>query len=137
MRNYFKTSFRRELLLCFLGVAILPMFVCSMFLVQTFQYKIQNDYAKDAFYQLELMEQSLVERIDLLEGVANELVQSKKIQQDLYVKETEQKQGVYWELYAKTNKYLDYAQFSLFSVGGICKYSTQSEFVGKQLPTYW
>ena len=39
-----KRTFKQELLICFLAVSVLPLAVCSLFLIQLFQMKISRDY---------------------------------------------------------------------------------------------
>ena len=39
MKNFIQRSFRRELLVSFLAVSVLPLIVCCVFLIQMFKVK--------------------------------------------------------------------------------------------------
>lgn len=39
-----KRTFRQELLMCMITASVLPLAVCSLFLIQLFQMKISGDY---------------------------------------------------------------------------------------------
>lgn len=40
MKNFIQRSFRRELLVSFLAVSVLPLIVCCVFLIQMFKVKV-------------------------------------------------------------------------------------------------
>ena len=46
MKNFIQRSFRRELLVSFLAVSVLPLIVCCVFLIQMFKVKVGRDFEK-------------------------------------------------------------------------------------------
>ena len=46
MKNFIQRSFRRELLVSFLAVSVLPLIVCCVFLIQMFNVKVGRDFEK-------------------------------------------------------------------------------------------
>ena len=137
MRNFIRKSFKRELLLCFLVVALLPLIICNVFMVLSFQEKIQRDYEKEATNQLQIMESAITDVFLEFQTVGKELSQNENVIESLYIKDTELKKGIYVELYKVTARLRENAQFHLYSKGGICKYSTDNAMLGTMLPTYW
>ena len=46
MWNFIKKSFKRELLVSFVAVALLPLVLSCIFLIQMFKVKLERDYQK-------------------------------------------------------------------------------------------
>lgn len=46
MKKWIKKSFHRQLLVCFGVVALLPLLLFGVFLIQTMETKINSDYEK-------------------------------------------------------------------------------------------
>ncbi len=49
MKNFIQRSFRRELLVSFLAVSVLPLIVCCVFLIQMFKVKVGRDFEKKGY----------------------------------------------------------------------------------------
>jgi two-component system sensor histidine kinase YesM len=137
MRKYIMGSFKRELLVGFILVAILPLLICSFFMIKLFETKIEMDRQSEITMQLEFVEDSLTEFFDKLDITINELNQNKLVIQSLYEKNEENRKKTYNALYTTTIELRKVAQFELYSIGGICKYSTSINVINTRLPTYW
>ena len=49
MKNFIQRSFRRELLVSFLAVSVLPLIVCCVFLIQMFKVTVGRDFEKKKY----------------------------------------------------------------------------------------
>ena len=137
MRKYIKTSFKRQLLLCFILVAILPLIICSFLMINLFKMKIENDHQKEIATHVDGIEDALIDFFDEVDGISDELHQNELVIQTLYEKKLENRNKTYQALYDYTSELRSLAQFELYSIGGICKYSTSSDSLNTKLPTYW
>ena len=54
-----RKSFKRELFVCFVLTAMLPVVISSVFLIRVFKAKLSRDYEKDAIEQMENVERML------------------------------------------------------------------------------
>jgi sensor histidine kinase YesM len=133
-----RTSFKRELLICFLVVSLLPLLICSAFMVRSFQIKIRKDYKEEANIKLQSIEENLSTIFTKIDTISSELSVNENIVKMLYVKDLREKKSMYLELYNNTEEIREYADFSLYSIGGVCKYTTNNGIaIGSELPTYW
>lgn len=137
MRNYIKRSFKRELLFSFIIVAILPLLICSFFMIQLFKMKIEMDHQAEIIMQLSGVEAALTGFFDKLEDISQELNKNELVIETLYEKNEENRNKTYQALYASTSELRAVAQFELYSIGGICKYSTSTRAMNTKLPNYW
>lgn len=137
MRKYIMASFKRELLIGFILVSILPLLICSFFMIKIFEMKIETDRQSENTMQLELAEASLTDFFGKLDKAISELNQNELVIQSLYEKNEENRNKTYNALYTATIELRKVAQFELYSIGGICKYSTSSKVINTRLPTYW
>ena len=62
MKNFIQRSFRRELLVSFLAVSVLPLIVCCVFLIQMFKVKVGRDFEKKDMELAGAVEQVAFER---------------------------------------------------------------------------
>lgn len=138
MFKLIRTSFKRELLICFLVVSLLPLLICSAFMVRSFQIKIRKDYKEEANIKLQSIEENLTTIFTKIDTISEELSVNENIVKTLYVKDAQKKKSMYQELYNITAEIREYADFSLYSIGGICKYTTNNAIaIGSELPVYW
>lgn len=137
MRDYISRSFKRELLFSFILVAILPLLICSFLMIQFFKVKIEMDHQTEIKMQLSSIEVALTGFFDKLDVISQELNNNEMVIETLYEKNEENRNKTYQALYASTSELRRVAQFELYSIGGICKYSTSTRTLNTKLPTYW
>lgn len=137
MVKFIRISYKHKLLFCFLFVALFPLVIGNVLMVRTFKTRIENNYKKEALEQLSSVEDKLNVLLGKLESISVELSENNNVIQTLYAKDSKQKKEMYQELYNITSELREYAQFDLYSIGGVCKYSTNDETLGTKLPTYW
>ena len=136
MRNYIRGSFKRQLLFYFILVAILPLLICSFFMIQLFKMKIEMDHQAEIAMRLNRVEDALGGFFDKLDVISRELNRNELVVQTLYEKNEENRNKTYNALYASTSELRRVAQFELYSIGGICKYSTSTKTLNTKLSTY-
>lgn len=131
-------TFRRELMVSFTGVAVIPFLLCCVLLIQVFtaQADMKNNATQtqvetDLVYKLD-------DVMDSLERLSERIAGNVKLSQAL-VKENEEEylEMIYTELYKKTSKYRDYAVFELYDMDGVLRFSTDSVTEEYVAPTYW
>lgn len=137
MKWKIKTSFKRELLAGFLTVAVLPLVVSCLFLIQMFQVKADRDYRKVNMEQVHIVNSAFLEFWKKIEDVENSLSSSWMVKLAMEGKAEGRKSEVYHILYEKTSELRELARFDLYSRDGTCLYSTGTGMYQKKLPVYW
>lgn len=137
MKEKIKTSFNRELLAGFLMVAVLPLVVSCLFLIQMFQVKANRDYRKVNMEQVHIVNSAFLEFWQKIEDAENSLASSWMVQMAMAGKAEGRKSEVYHILYEKTSELRELARFDLYSGDGVCLYSTGTGMYQKKLPVYW
>ncbi len=132
-----KKSFKRELFVCFVVVALIPVVVSSLFLVQLLMSKVTREYEKDAMHQMDQVESKLLAFFDSIDDIQQEMVQEEIIIRGMSEKDSWIRNRAYKELYAATQDYREYAQFDIYSTEGECLFSTTSNDNPEVLPDYW
>ena len=137
MKEFIKKSFKRELLACFLVVALLPLIISSTFLVQLFKVKLDNDNQKKDLEQAQQIDAKLTTLFDNFEFVAGELAKDEEIRAALKAEGTKTRSEVYSRLYGETVSLRERAQVELYSADGVCLYSTGTGMFHTVLLPYW
>ncbi|MCI8454665.1 MAG: sensor histidine kinase [Lachnospiraceae bacterium] len=137
MKNMIKRSFKQELLAGILFVAVLPLVVSCLFLIQLFKAKAANDYRKKDLEQAAVIEERLSELFSLLDETAGKLAEDEAIRQALISESYGRRSEIYSLLYGVTGPLRSFAQFDLYSADGLCLYSTGTGMFHKTLPPYW
>ena len=79
MFKFIRASYQRQLLLCFLIVAVLPLVLGNVFMVKAFQTRIRSDYKKEALEQLSSVENELKVLIGRLESISVILSENRNV----------------------------------------------------------
>ena len=73
MKKWIKKSFHRQLLVCFGVVALLPLLLFGVFLIQTMETKINSDYEKKVTEQAEQIDAGILELFQEFETVVENI----------------------------------------------------------------
>lgn len=130
-------SFKKELLICFVLLALLPLISSNCFLIQIFQTIIAQNEEKSAREQLEKLESVMLTRFDELEEAVEQLSKNQQIKSGINTENRWEKNKVYNELYRQTEGLREYAQFHIYNAQGKCMYSTGDELYDTDMPVYW
>lgn len=137
MKNFIQRSFRRELLVSFLAVSVLPLIVCCVFLIQMFKVKVGRDFEKKDMELAGAVEQQLMTLFDAYHDAAEELCTDPLVAEALEKESFGKKNEVYRSLYGATAACREMAGFHLYNADGSCLYSTGNRTYGQMLPVYW
>lgn len=137
MIKYIQRSFRRELLLGFLVVAILPLILTAGFLIQLFQVKLAADYRKQDLEQADSIKEAMEEQFQKLTVTAEQICGDEVVIASLLKKSRSGTNGLYNRLYEATGEMRDTAQFDVYTRDGACKCSTGAGETDTGLPEYW
>ena len=124
MKNFIQRSFRRELLVSFLAVSVLPLIVCCVFLIQMFKVKVGRDFEQKDMELAGAVEQQLMTLFDAYHEAAEELCTDPLVAEALKKESFGKKNEVYRSLYGATAACREMAGFHLYNAGGSCLYST-------------
>lgn len=137
MKEFILKSFKRELLACFLVVAVLPLVGCCVFMIQLFQMKVDSDHQRKDMEQAAALESQLTELFEKMDEAALCLAEDEDIREVLEYGDFGKRNLVYSRLYGGTKELRETAQFDLYSADGVCLYSTGTGVYHRTLPTYW
>lgn len=137
MRDFIKKSFKRELLVSFLAVALLPLVLSCIFLIQMFKVRLERDYQRKDLEQAAAVEERLNGLFEAMDGVTLRLSRDEEIIDSLKEEGSHGRSAVYARLYEETADLREMAQFDLYSGDGVCLYSTGAGMFRTQLPGYW
>lgn len=130
-------SYKRELIVCFAVVALLPMVISSSFLVQILKTTVTRNYEKRVSAQIDTVEDAMVTLFDEYQTVTDEILRHTLITEGIEETDSWQKNRIYTELYEMTEEIRGVAEIQLYDTKGICRYSTGSVKEGESLPLYW
>lgn len=137
MIAYIRKSFRRELLFCFVVVALLPLVLTSCFLIQLFQVKLAADYRKQDLEQAESIEKILHTQFTHFEDAAEQICTDDVVILAMQNHAQAEENEIYSRLYAATAGMRDAAQFDIYTGEGVCKCTTGTVTADNSLPDYW
>ncbi|MDD3252967.1 MAG: sensor histidine kinase [Lachnospiraceae bacterium] len=137
MKEFITKSFKRELLVSFLGVALLPLIISSLFLIQMFKMKLDRDYQKQDMAQVQQIDEKLTTLFENFRSVTEKLAADEQIRTTLAGKGGAPRSEVYARLYQETVGLRERAEVELYTPDGICQYSTGTELFHTRLLPYW
>lgn len=137
MNRFIRKSFKRELLLSYIIVALLPLVLSSALLIQLFKLRLASDYRKKDMEQAALAEQRLTGLFERFSEITRTLSEDLTIQADLEGYESGAQNAVYERLYKESSGLRSVARFDLYSPEGSCLYSTGIGLIHTTLPNYW
>ena len=132
-----KRTFKQELLTSMIAVSVLPLAVCSLFLIQLFQLKISKDYQVRDMELAEEVNSRMEQLFSEFSVLADEICEDDDIAEALRNSDFTNSDEIYRTLYRKTKELRDDAWFELYSMDGTCQYSTGTGTYQKKLEPYW
>ena len=137
MKKKWKWSFKKELLLCFLVLSVIPLIISNCFLIEIFRTTITQKEQKRARGQLEAMETVLLEKFDAFDCAADRLCGNRQIREGITAEDRWKQNRVYNILYEETEGLREYANFRICDEEGQSRYATGSTLYHESMPTYW
>ena len=118
MKKWIKKSFHRQLLVCFGVVALLPLLLFGVSLIQTMETKINSDYEKKVTEQAEQIDAGILELFQEFETVVENINANTRIVDQIGEDDTWSKSKIYLQFYREVTDYREYAQFDLYDKNG-------------------
>lgn len=137
MIAYIQKSFRREILFCFVVVALLPLILTSCFLIQLFQVKLAQDYRKQDLEQMETITELLQMQFEDFENAAEQICTDTMVAAALQNSVHPGDDEIYGRLYEATGGMRGAAQFDIYTGEGVCECSTGTVAADTRLPDDW
>lgn len=135
--NFIRKSFKREILVSFLLLSILPLLISNTALVRIFQTMLTQQEKREVKAQYQVIHDIVVSQIEEVDKVSLDLCKDKLIMEHLTEDDRWMQNRIYTTLYEKTEGIRDRAGISLYDVSGKIRYSTETEEVNEKLPVYW
>ena len=127
MKSGLKKSFHRQLLVCFAVVALLPVIVSSVSLIQTMETKINSDYEKNVTEQAQQIDTVYWRYLVILRRWWKISMPTSK-SWTISMKKIPGPGAKYiCSFYREVSDYREYAQFDLYDRNGKCIYTTDRE----------
>ena len=137
MKKWIKKSFHRQLLFCFAVVALFPLLLFGVSLIQTMETKINSDYEKRVTEQAEQIDAGVLHLFKNLEETVESINANSKIVGQINEEDSWSKSKIYLQFYREVSGLREYAQVDLYDKTGKCIYTTAQGNAGTDLPVYW
>lgn len=137
MYRLIKNSFKKEILLCFVILSLLPSLISDSFLIRVFKTEMIREDEQQAREQMESVERVIQAQIGEFERISEALCRNEPVIQGLSRRNQLTQNRAYRELYKITDGVREYARFGIFDALGECRYSTGFEPDHSSLPVYW
>lgn len=137
MKTIIRRSFKRELFLCFVAVALVPLVITGCFLVSVLKARLSQDYETKTQAQLVSVENCMTTVFDDMNRVAEKILADKVIVDGFTETDSWLKNKAYKRLYEKTQALRDIAWFHVYDAQGVCALSTSPQGIAEELPAYW
>ena len=137
MKTVLRKSFKRELFLCFIVVALVPLVITGCFLVSVLKARLSRDYEEKTQEQLISVENRMTGVFDETERVAEDIMSDAVIVDGIIQTDSWLKNKAYKRLYEKTQDLREIAWFHVYDAQGVCSLSTSPQGAAGELPVYW
>lgn len=137
MRKWISRSFNRRLLACFFAVALLPVLITGIFLIQIMETMINSDYEKKIMEQSGQIGTAFSELFSGYEKAVRQISANDKIVMMIDDTDSWARSKTYTQFYKETIDYRGYAQFDIYNKNGECMFTTGSATDKDTMPTYW
>lgn len=132
-----KKSFKNELFVSFLVIALFTLVISNGFLISAIQHKLDYDYEKSSIVQLNDMVNSTKEFFDDVEGILEKIIDDDRIIATIDDNDSWHIKQAYNRLFDITDTKRNLATFYLFDKNGQCKLTTSQDSNMDMYPTYW
>lgn len=136
-KNVIQKSFKREILIYFLLLSILPLLLSNSALVKIFQTMITRQERNEVESQFTSIEAIFEKQMEEFDHITEEIVSEKMIKENLTDLDRWTQNRIYNFLYAKTTDIRDTSTIILFDENGNPRFSTENSDRSITLPVYW
>lgn len=137
MKTIIRSSFKGELLLGFLFVAMVPLILSAAFLVKILENRINAEYKERVEMAISESSKEITKYVDDIDKICIEITKDADIVTGLTEEDSWLKNKAYARLYDLTATNRDAAHFDVYNTDGICVFTTSQMSVYEELPPYW
>ncbi|MCR4587156.1 MAG: sensor histidine kinase [Lachnospiraceae bacterium] len=130
-------SFRRELVISLVAVALIPLIISSFFLVSLFENRLSAEYQQQSAQEVVQIEETLTSFFDGIYAAADTIRLNSVVQSDLAMDDSWIRSQIYATLYKATADYRGKADFQICSPEGEVLFTTASDQEDISYPVYW
>ena len=118
-------------------VALFPLLLFGVSLIQTMETKINSDYEKRVTEQAEQIDAGVLHLFKNFEETVESINANSKIVGQINEEDSWSKSKIYLQFYREVSGLREYAQVDLYDKTGKCIYTTAQGNAGTDLPVYW
>lgn len=136
MRAWIKRSFKNRIFITILLVALLPLFLCAVLMIQVQIKRNEVELIQRANLELDSLAGALTETLNGIDTITRELSTSTLVLSAMRRGGSDSR-VLYQFLFHRTNEYRNLAQFDIYDSDGFCRYTTASELPDKAMELDW
>jgi len=136
MRAWAKRSFKNRIFITILLVALLPLFLCAVLMLQVQIKRSEAELIQQANQELDSLAGVLTETLEGIDAITHELATSTLVRSTLRRGGSDSR-VLYQFLFHTTNEYRNAAQFDIYDSSGFCRYTTASDLPDKAMELDW
>ena len=137
MKPIIRRSFKSELLLGFLLVAMVPLVLSAALLVRVLDNRINAEYRKRVESAISESSKEIAGYLDNTDKISVQITNDADIITGLIEDDSWLKNKAYTRLYDLTVEYRDTAYFEVYNESGECVFTTAQMTQYEELPPYW
>lgn len=132
-----KKSFKSELFVSFVIIALVTILVSGIFMATSIREKIEFDYKRESLEQLESMSAALEDHIADVDTIMTKIIDNEQITKAISEGDSWEIKKAYNNLYNLTASKRELTSFSLYDADGVCVLTTKESGTLTGRPTYW
>ena len=136
MRAWIRKSFRNRIFVIILMVALIPLLLCNVMMMQIQVKRSEMSLEKSARQELEQLKEKFSEVLFRFRETADELGKNTMVHSALR-RHGGNSHVTYQLLFRLTDELREYARFEIFDKEGICQYTTDNSSPARKLEPYW
>ncbi len=136
MRAWIKRSFKNRIFITVLLVALLPLFLCAVLMIQIQIRRSERELNQQAQIELHSLAGTLTEARKGVEMITQELAESTVVRSAMR-RGGGDSRILYQYLFRTTNEFRNVAQFDIYDESGICRYTTASDLPNEARALDW
>lgn len=136
MSAWAKRSFKNRIFITILLVALLPLFLCAVLMIQIQIKRSERELFQQAHTELNSLTGVLTDTLKGVETITQDLAKSTVVRSTMRSGGNDSR-ILYQYLFHSTNEFNNVAQFDIYDDGGLCRYTTASDLPDDALNLDW
>ena len=133
-----KTSFKQNIFISLISVSLIPLIICSFFLVKVYSITTKYQTEKDSASQVEMLTNKLTNLFEAQINASKSLLEDDLLSTVLIdSKFSDYSKDLYYNLYNLQVSMQTQGSFAIYDIGGSLRFSTNSIGEIQTYPIYW